>query len=480
MLILNKYQIIEPIAKGGMGIIYKAFDSILGRVVAIKELSLSGLVNNEEKDTLVQRFQREAETCLLLSHPNIVTVYDFGADSDRNFMVMEFLTGKNLKELITDNYKFGNDQLINIFIQICEGLNYAHHLKFIHRDIKPANIQLINEKIVKITDFGIAKDINASSDLTQDGSFFGTLGYISPEQLKSTKNVDLRADIFSLGCLMYECITGKLPFESETIANTIFKILTEKPKLLSNFKNDINPLLEKIVFKALEKDPDQRFQRASELIPELKKCLMDKTSKINISNSIIDFNNDTNTIISNNKISKDLVKGEKILISDYFKEKKINIALNWTYVKSEETEIGILLLDKENKVKKEENFVFFNNLFSSCKSVKLDLSENKLYKAILEINIDNIPNDIEKIVILVSSLDKHLLKDNYPITLNFIDKEENISYKSDEFTTEKSIIIGEVYKHHDNWKFYASGQGFNKNLSEMLKEYLSDQIEVKE
>lgn len=478
MLIFNKYQIIQPIAKGGMGVIYKAFDSVLGRVVAIKELSIFGVSNNEEKEILVKRFKREAETCLMLNHPNIVTVYDYGSECGRHFMVMEFLTGKNLKEMLVDKYKFESDQLINFFIQICEGLDYAHHLKFIHRDIKPANIQIINQKVAKITDFGIAKDVNASSDLTQDGSFFGTLGYISPEQLKSTKDVDLRTDIFSLGSLMYECFAGKLPFESETIANTIFKILTEKPEPISTFKKDIDPNLERIIFKAMEKDPDKRYQRCSHMIPELKKCLTTKTSQINILNTTL-YNKEDNNIISEQNISKRLVKGEKILLSEFFKNNKVNITINWKYASNKDTEIGILLLNKNNKVVKEDNFVFFNNLFSSCKSIKLDLSENKLYKGIIEISTDKIPLDIERVIILVSSLDDKSLKENNQITLNILNEEENISYEVDEFSTEKSIIIGEIYKHNNNWKFYASGQGFNKNLSEMLKDFLSEEIEVK-
>ncbi len=270
-LVLGKYEILDEVGRGGMGVVYRARDVRINRTVAIKELLINPSLA-KAADEIIARFHREAQTAGGLSHPNVVTIHDFGADSGNHYIAMEFIEGKNLKEYMEEGHDFSDEELIDILIQICEGMQHAHERKVIHRDIKPDNISITAKGDVKITDFGIARmsTTNPMMSMTQDGTMLGTLGYISPEQLQDSRGVDHRADIFSLGAMMYELYTSKLPFDGGNLGATILKIVSEDPVPPTRVNADMDPRLEKIVMKALQKLPDFRYQNASEISEELR------------------------------------------------------------------------------------------------------------------------------------------------------------------------------------------------------------------
>lgn len=270
-LILGKYEIMDEIGRGGMGVVYRAKDVRIERIVAIKELLINpSLVKAAEE--IIARFHREAQTAGSLQHPNIVTIHDFGEDSGSHYIAMEFIEGKNLKEYMEEGHHFSADELVEILIQTCEGLHHAHERKIVHRDIKPDNISITSKGDVKITDFGIARmsTNNPMMSMTQDGTMLGTLGYISPEQLQDSRRVDHRADIFSLGAMMYELYTNKLPFDGGNLGATILKIVSEDPVPPTRLNPDCDPRMEKIIMKALQKLPDFRYQSAKEIADELR------------------------------------------------------------------------------------------------------------------------------------------------------------------------------------------------------------------
>lgn len=268
-IVLNKYRILEEIGRGGMGVIYLSEDIRLGRQVALKELVLSRTIQGKERDDIISRFQREARTTSTLNHPNIVTIFDVGEDHRQHFIAMEYLPGKTLQDYLVENYNFMLEEILDIFIQIASALDHAHSKGVIHRDIKPDNVKVLQDNVVKIMDFGIAGLENRNSNLTQDGTILGTIAYISPEQLYNTKNVTTRADLFSYGVMMYEMFTHKLPFDGDTVGATIMKIMAEQPEPPRNLNSRIPELIEKVILRCLEKDPNNRFDNARQVVEEL-------------------------------------------------------------------------------------------------------------------------------------------------------------------------------------------------------------------
>lgn len=268
-IVLNKYRLIEEIGRGGMGVIHLAEDIRLGRQVAIKELVLNRTIQGKERDDIISRFQREARTTSTLNHPNIVTIFDVGEDARRHFIAMEYLPGRTLKDFLEENHNFMLDEIIDIFIQVASALDHAHSKGVIHRDIKPDNVKVLQDQIVKIMDFGIAGLESRNSNLTQDGTILGTIAYISPEQLYNSKNVTVRADLFSYGVMMYEMFTHKLPFDAETVGATIMQIMGEQPEAPSKINPRIPERVEKIIMRCLEKDPNKRFESARLVVEEL-------------------------------------------------------------------------------------------------------------------------------------------------------------------------------------------------------------------
>ena len=219
--ISDRYQIIKSIGEGGMANVYLAYDTILERNVAVKVLR--GDLANDEK--FVRRFQREALQASSLSHPNIVEVYDVGEDNGEYYIVMEYVEGKHLKGLLKKRGKLTIPEVVDIMIQVTSGLTVAHDSYIIHRDIKPQNIMILDNGLVKLTDFGIALAMN-STQLTQTNSVMGSVHYLPPEGA-SGKGATLQSDIYSLGILMYELLTGKLPFRGETAVEIALKQLKE-------------------------------------------------------------------------------------------------------------------------------------------------------------------------------------------------------------------------------------------------------------
>jgi serine/threonine protein kinase/sugar lactone lactonase YvrE len=269
VIVLEKYEILEEVGRGGMGLVYRANDLRLGRVVALKELVLSQAIIGQEKDDIIARFKREAQTAANLNHPNVVTIFDVGEENNRHFIAMEFLPGKTLQDYLSEGHQYSMDELMDILMQISSGLEHAHSKGVVHRDVKPGNMKILDDKTVKIMDFGVARIESSSTQLTQDGTMLGTLGYISPEQLHNSKGVDTRADIFSFGAMMYEIFTNKLPFDGGTVGSTILKIMTENPVLPRKINPEIPEMLENIIIKCLQKDPDKRYQKFKEVFQEL-------------------------------------------------------------------------------------------------------------------------------------------------------------------------------------------------------------------
>ncbi|MBZ5516484.1 MAG: PEGA domain-containing protein [Acidobacteriia bacterium] len=249
-----------------MGVVYKGFDPVIGRTVAIKTMLMEGLSATEFED-FKARFQREAQAAGILSHPNIVTVYDFGEDSGVLYLAMEYLVGRSLQDFVEAQAVLPVESIIPMFEQVCGALDHAHSHKIIHRDVKPANIMVLESGLVKVTDFGIAKIM--SMGMTQAGQILGTPNYMSPEQIKG-RQIDGRSDIFSLGVILYELVTGEKPFGGQNITTVIYRIINEDPVPPRELDASIHPGLSYIIQKALAKSPEERYQTCHELAEDLK------------------------------------------------------------------------------------------------------------------------------------------------------------------------------------------------------------------
>lgn len=262
----GRYQIISELGRGSMGVVYQGFDPVIGRTVAVKTMLTEGLTPAEFED-FKARFQREAQAAGVLTHPNIVTVYDFGEDEGILFLAMEFLEGKSLQDLVEAQTVLPVETIVPMYEQVCSALDHAHAHKVIHRDIKPANIMILDSGLVKVTDFGIAKMM--SMGMTQAGQILGTPNYMSPEQVKG-RQIDGRSDIFALGVVLYELVTGEKPFGGQNITTVIYKIINENPIPPRELDATIHPGLSYVIQKALAKNPDERYQVCRELAEDLK------------------------------------------------------------------------------------------------------------------------------------------------------------------------------------------------------------------
>lgn len=272
---IAQYDILGELGRGGMGVVYDALDPRLDRHVAIKVIELPNDPNmtQETRLELVERFKREAKASAKLNHPNIVSIFDFGDYEGRYYMVMEFLQGRNLSELLQIHSPLSVPVALKAMIQTCEALDFAHHQGIIHRDIKPANIVILDNGTTKLADFGIARLEASNSELTKAGSILGSLLYISPEQLMNPKDVDKRADIYSLGVTAYEILTGRLPYNGSNIGEIVMKIMQSEPPLLSELNREIPEGLDAIIFKAMAKTADLRYDTAMDLAKDLKDIL---------------------------------------------------------------------------------------------------------------------------------------------------------------------------------------------------------------
>jgi serine/threonine protein kinase len=259
------YEILSEVGRGGMGIVYKARRRSDGEIVAIKQLVLSN-VGKEKIQEFRDRFKREAATAQRLKHPNIVTVFDVEIDADNYFYVMEFLEGNSLRRHLEINGgRISVLEFSRILTQVVEGLSFAHTMNVVHRDVKPDNIFILDNGTVKVTDFGIARVADfEDAHLTKTGVMMGTLAYVSPEQLQDAKNVDHRADIFSLGVVTYEALSGTVPFSGEGIAQTIVKIVSQEEKPLHMLNPGVGVGISGCVAKSLRKKARDRYRSVNE------------------------------------------------------------------------------------------------------------------------------------------------------------------------------------------------------------------------
>jgi eukaryotic-like serine/threonine-protein kinase len=265
---LGRYNIIGELGQGAMGTVYKAVDPLIDRVVAIKTINLS--LAMDEKDEYESRFYQEAKAAGRLSHPNIVTIYDVGKSDEIAYIAMEFLQGRELRDVLNDGKRMPVEQVINIVAQVAQGLAYAHEYGIVHRDVKPSNIMIVRDGHVKITDFGIARMASAAVR-TQTGMVLGSPKYMSPEQVVG-KMTDQRSDIFSLGVMLYEMLTGQAPFAGENINAIMYQTLNSVPPPPSTLSPNVPEMLNFIVAKALAKKLDHRYQDAKEFAGDLYAC----------------------------------------------------------------------------------------------------------------------------------------------------------------------------------------------------------------
>jgi eukaryotic-like serine/threonine-protein kinase len=258
-LLNNRYGLLERLGKGGMANVYRARDTMLERTVAIKILR-----DDYSRDpTFLDRFRQEAKAAANLSHPNIVTVHDFGLDRGQLFIVMEFVPGTDLKTLIKKKGRFSPEEAIPLLIQACAGIGYAHRAGLVHCDVKPQNMLVTPDMRLKVTDFGIARVLSTIHPEEQNEVVWGSPQYFSPEQASGAAPSPA-SDVYSLGIIMYEMLTGMLPFHADTAAELARLHLEAEPVPISEMLPDIPPALEQIQIKVLDKEPSQRYRTADQ------------------------------------------------------------------------------------------------------------------------------------------------------------------------------------------------------------------------
>jgi serine/threonine protein kinase len=264
----GRYEIIGELGRGAMGVVYKATDPVIGRTVAVKTIKLSEEGTGLSRPELLTRFQTEARAAGLLTHPNIVVVFDAGEEDGLYYITMELVEGKSLQAHLDGGMAFALPRVLRIMEQTCSALQFAHERNVVHRDIKPANIMLTADDTVKVTDFGTAKILQFGT-MQQTAHVMGTPSYMSPEQVKG-RAVDGRSDIFSLGVLLYEMVTGEKPFPGQNITTVIYKIVNEEPVPPRQIDPSIHPGISAVVMKALSKEPETRYQSCREMLEDLR------------------------------------------------------------------------------------------------------------------------------------------------------------------------------------------------------------------
>ena len=338
----DRYQIIKTIGEGGMANVYLAYDTILDRNVAVKVLR--GDLATDEK--FVRRFQREALAASSLSHPNIVEVYDVGEDNGSYYIVMEYIDGKHLKQLLKKRGSLTLTEVVDIMLQVTDGMSAAHDSYIIHRDIKPQNIMILENGLIKITDFGIAMALN-STQLTQTNSVMGSVHYLPPEQA-SGKGATIQSDVYSMGILMYELLTGTLPFKGDNAVEIALKHIKESVPSVREMLPNIPQSIENIIMKATAKNVKNRYQDAKEMHDDLKTALDD--SRINEPKYVFEYPEDDADIIKK--------KPEKnIELPAEEKEVKKNKTNEANVEKKEDVEIKTKKITEKDLRKRENRFL---------------------------------------------------------------------------------------------------------------------------
>ena len=265
--IAGRYEMLEKVGNGGMATVYKAKDRVLNRFVAVKVLKEEFTTDEE----FIRRFNIEAQSAAGLTHPNIVSVYDVGHEDEIHFIVMELIQGKTLKEIIKEEGTLPWKWSVNIAIQIASALEAAHKNNIVHRDIKPHNIIITEDGVAKVTDFGIAKAVS-NSTITAFGTTIGSVHYFSPEHARGGFT-DAKSDLYSLGIVMYEMLTGRVPFDADTPVSIALKHMQEKPVEPIKLNPTIPFALNQIIVKAMQKEPSARYQSATEMLKDLSLAL---------------------------------------------------------------------------------------------------------------------------------------------------------------------------------------------------------------
>ena len=326
----DRYEIIKTIGEGGMANVYLAYDTILERNVAVKVLR--GDLASDDK--FVRRFQREALSASSLNHPNVVEMYDVGEDNGNFYIVMEYIDGKTLKQLIKKRGHLTVPEAIDIMIQLTGGLGVAHESYIIHRDIKPQNIMILEDGMVKITDFGIAMAINAA-DLTQTNSVMGSVHYLPPEQAAG-KGSTIKSDIYSLGILFYEMLAGTMPFRGETAVEIALKHIKEPMPSIRKVNPKVPQSVENIIYKCTAKNPKNRYNNVKELEDDLKSALsIDREDEDKIEFKYPEEDLDETKVIDNLKdeLKDTKKKNEEIAVKEVKEEKtKKNRLTKWLII----------------------------------------------------------------------------------------------------------------------------------------------------
>jgi len=264
---LGRYEILGQIGKGAMGVVYRGRDSKLQRLTAIKTIRFGDDFSEDQVDHIKKQFYREAEMVAKLSHPNIVAIYDVGEDLDLSYLAMEYLDGESLERYTGKENRLPVGKCVQMLIQVCDALQYAHSQDIVHRDIKPANIMLLKNGVVKVTDFGVARSTIGSK--TRTGVIKGTPYYMSPEQAKGEKVTGV-SDIFSLGVVFYQLLTGRLPFTGDNLAGIMYQTLSADPVPAVKFNPKVGKKIMAILNRALEKDKSKRYQTAGKMGDHLR------------------------------------------------------------------------------------------------------------------------------------------------------------------------------------------------------------------
>jgi len=267
---LGRYRVLKELGRGAMGLVYLGKDPTIQRFVAIKTMRLDHIDQDDKLQEIKARFFREAESTGRLSHPNIVTIYDAGEEDDLGYIAMELIEGTPLSQSARKPNLMPVNEVLLTIATVADALDYAHQQGVVHRDIKPANIMLTKDRVVKVMDFGIAK--MASSSKTQTNIVMGTPTYMSPEQIAG-KKVDGRSDIFSLGIVLFELLTGQLPFTADNLSAVLFSITHHPHPPIQTVRPDLPPMVQEIVDRALQKELPHRYRRADEFASELRACL---------------------------------------------------------------------------------------------------------------------------------------------------------------------------------------------------------------
>ena len=267
---LGRHEIIEVLGRGTMGVVYRARDPEIDREVAIKTIDMQGLTR-DQRDEYEARFRSEARAAGQLNHPNVVTIHDVGRSGDVAYIAMELVQGRDLSRLIASDQRLSMDAVLDIAIQVALGLDYAGRHGIVHRDIKPSNIMLLDDGRIKIVDFGIARMAAAPMNTLDGAGMLGSPSYMSPEQVMG-RPVDSRSDIFSLGIVLHELLTGTHPYTGESVHAILYQIANEEAQRPSAVRAEVPDMLDPIIARCLAKEPEARYQHAGELADDLRVC----------------------------------------------------------------------------------------------------------------------------------------------------------------------------------------------------------------